>query len=64
MGPLFSDFMDNMKQEIAEQKGTNRANLSLGGTTKNFTPQIYETHPTLKQHKIHIKKAFIYQKVT
>jgi hypothetical protein len=56
--------MDNMKQEIAEQKGTNRANLSLGGTTKNFTPQIYETHPTLKQHKIHIKKAFIYQKVT
>ncbi len=34
------------------------ANLSLGGTTKNVTPQIFETHPTSKQHRIHIKKTF------
>jgi hypothetical protein len=31
-------------------------------------PQIVETHPTTRKHKIHIKKAFhskiIYQKVT
>jgi hypothetical protein len=35
-----------------------RANLSLGGTTKNVTPQISKTRPTLGQHKTHIKKAF------
>jgi hypothetical protein len=44
------------------------ANLSLGGTTKNVTPQIFVTHPTSKQHKNHIKKIFsfqiTYQKVT
>jgi len=43
-------------------------NLSLGGTTKNVTPQIFVTHPTSSQHRIHIKKTFhskfIYQKVT
>jgi hypothetical protein len=33
-------------------------NLSLGVTTKNVTPQISRTHPTLKQHKTHIKKVF------
>ncbi len=30
----------------------------LGGTTRNVTPQIFETHPTLRQHRIHIKKVF------
>jgi len=35
-----------------------RANLSLGGTIRNITPQIFETHPTLKQHRTHIKKVF------
>ncbi len=34
------------------------ANLSLGGTTSNDTPLIFETHPNLGQHKTHIKKAF------
>jgi hypothetical protein len=24
-------------------------NLSLGGTTRNTSPQIFETHPTLQQ---------------
>jgi hypothetical protein len=34
------------------------ANLSLSGTTKNVAPQHFETHPTSKQHRTHIKKAF------
>ncbi len=34
------------------------ANLSLCGPIKNITPQIFETHPTLRQHKNHIKKTF------
>jgi hypothetical protein len=33
-----------------------KANLSLGGTIKNVTPQIFVTHPTSKQHRTHIKK--------
>jgi len=33
-------------------------NLSLGGTTRNVTPQIYVTHPTLWQHRTHIKNVF------
>jgi hypothetical protein len=55
-----------MKQEMTKQKGGDMENLSLGGTTKNVTPQISKTHPTLEQHRIHIKKTFqiIYQKVT
>jgi len=32
------------------------ANLSLGGTTTNVTPQIFETHPTSGQHRTHILK--------
>jgi hypothetical protein len=35
------------------------ANLSLGGTIRNVTPQIYMTHPISRQHKIHIKKKII-----
>jgi hypothetical protein len=35
-----------------------RANLSLGGTIRTVTPQIFETHPTSKQHRIQIKKSF------
>jgi hypothetical protein len=35
-----------------------RANLSLGDTIKNVTPQIFETRPTSKQHRTLIKKAF------
>jgi hypothetical protein len=35
-----------------------RANFSLRGTTRNITPQIFLTHPTLEQHKIHFKKNF------
>jgi hypothetical protein len=34
------------------------SNLSLGGTTKNITLQIFETHPTLGQNRTHIKKDF------
>jgi hypothetical protein len=33
-------------------------NLFLGGTTRNVTPQISMIHPTLGQHRSHIKKAF------
>ncbi len=44
------------------------ANLFLGGTSRNLTPQISVTHPTSRQHRTHIKikKSFqiIYQKVT
>jgi hypothetical protein len=36
-----------------------RANLSLGNIIRNLTLQIFETHPTSKQHKTHIKKLFI-----
>jgi len=55
-----------MKQEMIGQRGGDMENLSLGGTTKNVTPQIFEAHPTLEQHRIHINKTFqiIYQKVT
>ncbi len=35
-----------------------RANLSLGGTTRSVTPQISKNHPTLRQHRTHIKKVF------
>jgi hypothetical protein len=35
-----------------------KINLSLGGTTRNVTPQIFKTHPTLEQHRTHVKKAF------
>jgi hypothetical protein len=35
-----------------------RANLSLGGTIRTVTLQIFETHPTSKQHRIQIKKSF------
>jgi hypothetical protein len=34
-------------------------NLSLGGTTRNVTPQSSMTHPTLGQHKPHINKNSI-----
>jgi hypothetical protein len=34
------------------------ANLFLHGPIKNIIPQIFETHPTLRQHKNHMKKAF------
>jgi choline-glycine betaine transporter len=34
------------------------ANLSLGATIRNITPQIFVTHPTSGQHRIHIKKVF------
>jgi hypothetical protein len=33
-------------------------NLSLGGTTKNVTPQISMTHPISGQYRTHIKKTF------
>jgi hypothetical protein len=33
------------------------ASLSLGDTIKNITPQISKTHPTLEQHKTHIKQV-------
>jgi hypothetical protein len=33
-------------------------NLSLGGTTKNVTPQISMTHPISGQRRTHIKKKF------
>jgi hypothetical protein len=36
----------------------NTTNLSLGGTTRNVTPQIFVTHPTLRQHMIHIEETF------
>jgi hypothetical protein len=43
------------------------ANFSLGGNTRNVTPQKFDTHPTLGQHKIHLrkKKSFkiLYQKI-
>jgi hypothetical protein len=43
------------------------ANLFLGDTTRNVTPQISVT-PTSRQHRTHIKKTFsfqiIYQEVT
>ncbi len=32
------------------------ANLFLGGTSRNLTPQISVTHPTSRQHRTHIKK--------
>jgi hypothetical protein len=35
------------------------ANLSLGGTTRNITPQNFVTHPTSGQHRTHIKNKFI-----
>ncbi len=34
------------------------ANPSLCGTTKNDIPQNFETHPTSKQHRSHIKRIF------
>jgi hypothetical protein len=37
---------------------THWANLSLGGTIRNITPQISKTHSTSKQHKNHINKTF------
>jgi hypothetical protein len=37
----------------------NMTKLSLGGTTGNVTPQSFVTHPTSKQHRIHIKKTFL-----
>jgi uncharacterized protein YukJ len=44
------------------------ANLSLGGPTRSITNQIFVTHPTLGQHRTHIKKKnsfqIMYQKVT
>jgi hypothetical protein len=36
----------------------NTTNLSLGGTIRNVTPEIFVIHSTLRQHKIHINKAF------
>jgi len=30
----------------------------LDGTTKNVSPQKFETHPTLRQHRTHLRKAF------
>jgi hypothetical protein len=35
-----------------------RANLSLGGTTKNVTPQISKNYLISGQHRTHIKKTF------
>jgi hypothetical protein len=34
------------------------ANISFDGTTRNVTPQIFETCLTLGQHRTHIKKTF------
>jgi hypothetical protein len=34
------------------------SNLSFSGTNRNVTSQIYETHPTLEQHRTHIKKKY------
>jgi hypothetical protein len=34
------------------------ANFSLGGTTGNVTPQKFDTHPTLGQHRTHLRKNF------
>ncbi len=31
----------------------------MGGTTRNITPQIFETHPTLRQHRTDIKNKII-----
>jgi hypothetical protein len=36
-----------------------RANLPLGGTIRNVTPQISKAHPTLKQHRTHKEELFI-----
>ncbi len=33
-------------------------NLSLGGTTRDVTTQIFVTHQTLGQHRTHMKKTF------
>jgi len=38
-----------------------RVNLSLGGPTKNVTPQIFKTCSTLGQHRTCIKKNFSFQ---
>jgi hypothetical protein len=38
-----------------------KANLSLGGPTKDVTPQISKTCPTLGQHRTCIKKNFSFQ---
>jgi hypothetical protein len=35
--------------------------LILGGTTRNVTPQIFETHPTLRQHRNSHKESFSFQ---
>jgi hypothetical protein len=35
-----------------------RANPSLGGTTRNITPQNFEIDSTSKQHGTHFKKGF------
>jgi hypothetical protein len=44
-----------------------KANPSLGYTTWNITPQIFETHSTSKQHETHLKKTSfqnLYHKTT
>jgi rRNA-processing protein FCF1 len=38
-----------------------RENLSLGGTIRKITTQIFETQPTLEQHRAHIKKTFYFK---
>ncbi len=35
-----------------------KANLYLGDMIRNITPQIFQTHPTSKQHRTLIKKTF------
>ncbi len=52
----YSYVLMNSTNAIGLSHLPSKANLSLGGTIKNVTPQIFVTHPTSKQHKIHMKK--------
>jgi len=38
-----------------------RANLPLGGTIRNVTPQISKAHPTLEQHRTHIRRTVYFK---
>jgi hypothetical protein len=50
--------LSKVKKRGSQNKDLYKALLSLGGTIRNVTPQIFETYPISKQHKIHIKKTF------
>ncbi len=41
-----------------------KPNLSLGAPTKNVTPQLPKTHPSLGQHRTCIKKTFHFKLFT